>query len=389
MFSFSNILILYSFDIRSISNFQQMMEAWAESNRYDHPCNPEDANKQFTAFENNGNNNEIVEQPIVTFNGPDNWDASKCDEFDNGVRAAVSNIFNDTVKNLVENQQVTSDVHDDDNDEVGEELVVIDLENDENMTNHDFDATFNEPSQIVTTRTSEVVTQRTQHLMMAVDGDVFQMGITEEVVTTTTVMDKRPEPKMPDLVTPKKRKTQNNSSEEQPVKRRYSLGERTAATSSKPKSPPKRRPSFGAMRSRRASTGGAQPRNLGAFEQRPRRHSVANRGSQSGRFNYFSHLFFIQVYEIIETKFVLVGVDHSTQKLSKRKNDETMNSSAEPSKYEQAMKKRHSKLRRTVASRRDLELPSHVHDCDVAKNVDKNIHYSNTLYNSLVRIFEF
>lgn len=167
---------------------------------------------------------------------------NKLHEFDEDVRKAVSNIFNDTVKSQAEDQHDLSD----DGEQSVIDVELEDNENDENTLNTNLDATFNDQSNESQLIRSEVVTQRTQHLMIqAVDGGIFQMGIREEVVTTTTVTESRSETNEPDPpVTPIKREVRDSRQTKPPLKRKLSI-EETVEADSKSKRPLKRRCSVG------------------------------------------------------------------------------------------------------------------------------------------------
>lgn len=243
-------------------------------------------------IDDRGNGDEIIEPQIVNgvtssndLSSPEEMKSVEpkeltkdLHELDEDVRKAVSNIFNDTVNGQAESQH---DLSDDD------ELSVIDVESEDNVNDGNTlnmeGATFNVQSNENQLIKSEVVTQRTQHLMIqAVEGGIFQMGIREEVVTTTTVTESRSETNEPDSVTPMKRKTRdsqqttqllesekNSTQMEQPIddksnKRKFST-EQMAETISQPIQPPIKR-----------------------------RYSMNGRGFHSGRFHY-GQTFFITI----------------------------------------------------------------------------------------------
>lgn len=162
-------------------------------------------------------------------------------EFDNGVRNAVSNIYNDTVKNQVTNQD-----HDDTSED-GDKLVIDEEKNEiDANAQENCDTAFNEQDDDNQFFRSEFVAQRTQHLMIqSVDDGAFIELMREEVVVTT-LTDQRTETKKSDFVEPGKRKAQDSQEDEKPtVKRRLSVGTKQPQANLELKPMSKRRYSLG------------------------------------------------------------------------------------------------------------------------------------------------
>lgn len=229
-------LFIHTSSINTFERALQVLMKPNEKNTSEEPADiaevGKDVKSKSTPNDDSQNNDENVEpqNSPVELNEP--VKEALLNEFDEDVRNAVSNIYNDTVKNQAANQDDPSENGGGDNEYVAND------DCDPSSSEHD------DENQIVR---SEVVTQRTQHLMIqSLDGGFIEMGIREEVVTTTTLTENLIETNESDFVTPGKRKAQDVQEDEKPkVKRRLSLAAKQPQADLESKPMSKRRLSMG------------------------------------------------------------------------------------------------------------------------------------------------